>query len=411
MKLFTKSVLALLGTLFWLTTTWLYATNSVLAHGSMEDPVSRVYHCFLEGPENPLSAACRAAVEAGGTQQFYDWNGVNLLAADQHRELIPDGQLCGAGKESHSGLDLARADWTAQPMAADANGNYEFVFLATAPHSTKYFDFYVTKDNYDPTQPLKWSDLEDAPFCHITSVTLQDGRYRMSCPLPPNKSGKHLIYNIWQRDDSAEAFYTCMDVEFTDAGMPSATPTPAGPTATPAPGSTPTPTPPPPTFTPIAPTQTAPSSASCQVDYTVTSDWGSGFNADIAVINNANVPINGWTLTWSFPGNQTVTSLWNGKVTQIGSGVLVNNENWNAQIGAGGEHVHVGFAASYSGANQSPAAFLLNGQLCRNGGAASTPIAPPSTATPSLPTPNATTPASTPTPTPKAKTYLPLVQR
>jgi chitin binding protein len=35
------------------------------AHGSMTGPVSRVSACFAEGPENPRSAACKAAVKAG----------------------------------------------------------------------------------------------------------------------------------------------------------------------------------------------------------------------------------------------------------------------------------------------------------------------------------------------------------
>ena len=42
------------------------------AHGSMESPVSRVLNCRLENPENPHSEACKAAVEAGGTQPLYE---------------------------------------------------------------------------------------------------------------------------------------------------------------------------------------------------------------------------------------------------------------------------------------------------------------------------------------------------
>lgn len=55
----------------------LFLPQAAHAHGSMETPPSRVYGCFLEGPENPKSAACKAAVAAGGTQALYDWNGVN----------------------------------------------------------------------------------------------------------------------------------------------------------------------------------------------------------------------------------------------------------------------------------------------------------------------------------------------
>ncbi len=197
--------------------------QQILAHGSIETPISRVYNCYLEGPENPQTAACQAVVDEGGTQPLYDWNAVSRLAGGNHQDIIPDGELCSAGNHKYRGLDLARDDWPTQTITADANGNYEFVYYATAPHSTDYFEFYVTKEDYDPLQPLKWSDLEDEPFCRNTDVALVNGRYHMTCPLPQNKSGKHVIYNIWQRDDSDEAFYACSDVIFGDGPAPTST--------------------------------------------------------------------------------------------------------------------------------------------------------------------------------------------
>jgi chitin-binding protein len=32
--------------------------------------------------------------------------------------------------------------------------------------------------------------------------------------LPAGKTGRHLIYVIWQRSDSPEAFYSCSDVTY-----------------------------------------------------------------------------------------------------------------------------------------------------------------------------------------------------
>lgn len=210
----TKSFL-LYSCLFIYVVSFVFVVQEAFGHGTMETPVSRIYNCFLENPENPKSDACKAVVEEGGTQALYDWNGVNQgNANDMHREIIPDGKLCSAGKELFKGMDLARNDWHTTMIAPDGNGNYEFVFIATAPHSTEYFRFYVTEDGYNPLDPLKWADLEDTPFCTINDVVLENGRYRMNCPFPQGKSGKHVIYTIWQRDDSQEAFYTCTDVEF-----------------------------------------------------------------------------------------------------------------------------------------------------------------------------------------------------
>ncbi|MEU2658088.1 lytic polysaccharide monooxygenase [Streptomyces sp. NPDC007325] len=186
------------------------AGSPAFAHGSMTDPVSRVAACYAEGPESPSSAACKAAVAASGAQAFYDWNAVNIAnAAGQHRQLIPDGKLCSAGNDKYRGLDLARADWPASKLAA---GKHTFRYKGTAPHKGS-FELYVTKDGYDPSQPLKWSDLEAQPFVTVTDPGMQNGDYVFEGTVP-EKSGRHLIYSIWQRSDSPEAFYTCSDVVF-----------------------------------------------------------------------------------------------------------------------------------------------------------------------------------------------------
>ncbi|MBT3151798.1 lytic polysaccharide monooxygenase [Streptomyces sp. CHD11] len=181
------------------------------AHGSMGDPVSRVAQCYAEGPESPRSAACRAAVAAGGTQALYDWNGVRIGdAGGRHQELIPDGKLCSAGDEAFKGLDLARADW---PATAVNSGSYTFKYRVTAPHKGT-FKVYITKPGYDPSQPLAWNDLDLAnPVATSTDPAASGGFYTFNGTLP-ERSGKQLLYAVWQRSDSPEAFYSCSDVAF-----------------------------------------------------------------------------------------------------------------------------------------------------------------------------------------------------
>ncbi|MFB7408895.1 lytic polysaccharide monooxygenase [Streptomyces sp. NPDC056202] len=202
------------------------ASGPAFAHGSMTDPVSRVSACYAEGPESPKSAACKAAVAASGTQAFYDWNAVNIAnAAGKHRDLIPDGKLCSAGNDKYKGLDLARADWPASKLDS---GAHTFRYKGTAPHRGS-FELYVTKDGYDPSKPLKWSDLEAEPFATVTDPRMESGDYVFQGTVP-KKSGRHLIYSIWQRSDSPEAFYTCSDVVFgKDSGGTAPAPTASAP--------------------------------------------------------------------------------------------------------------------------------------------------------------------------------------
>lgn len=112
-------------------------------------------------------------------------------------------------------------------------------------------------------------------------------------------------------------------------------------------GTTPPPTSPPPTTPP-------PSGGGCSAAFTDSSDWGSGFTGSVAVENNGSAGINGWTVKLTFPGNQTVTSLWNGSYTQSGSTVTVKNASNNGSIGAGAG-TSFGFNADYSDGNGAPA--------------------------------------------------------
>ncbi|MEU9436942.1 lytic polysaccharide monooxygenase [Streptomyces sp. NPDC048252] len=193
------------------------------AHGSMGDPVSRVAQCYAEGPENPKSDACRAAVAAGGTQALYDWNGIRIGDANgRHQELIPDGRLCSANNEEFKGLDLARADW---PATSVGSGSYTFKYRVTAPHKGT-FKVYLTKAGYDPAGPLAWSDLDlEHPVATATDPVASGGFYTFSGTLP-ERSGRQLLYAVWQRSDSPEAFYSCSDVTF--AGTNTNTGTGAG---------------------------------------------------------------------------------------------------------------------------------------------------------------------------------------
>ncbi|MFD4553831.1 lytic polysaccharide monooxygenase [Streptomyces sp. NPDC058469] len=214
------------------------AATPAAAHGSMGDPVSRVSQCYAEGPEHPSSDACKAAVAAGGTQALYDWNGIRIGDANgQHQTLIPDGKLCSANNEEFKGLDLARADW---PATSVSSGSYTFKYRVTAPHKGT-FKVYITKSGYDPAQPLAWADLDlEHPVATSTDPVASGGFYTFSGALP-QRSGKQLLYAIWQRSDSPEAFYSCSDVSFGGsgtgangggtAGSSTPTPAPAAPTA------------------------------------------------------------------------------------------------------------------------------------------------------------------------------------
>ena len=101
----------------------------------------------------------------------------------------------------------------------------------------------------------------------------------------------------------------------------------------------------------------------CSVSYNI-NDWGSGATVSITIKNNGSSAINGWSLAWTFPGNQKITNMWNASYTANGSQITATNAAWNSTIPANGS-VNFGFNISYSGSNAKPSSFTLNGQACQ----------------------------------------------
>jgi len=107
---------------------------------------------------------------------------------------------------------------------------------------------------------------------------------------------------------------------------------------------------------PVKTTTTNPTSSN-NVKYTILNDWGAGATCEVKI--NATSAINGWSVSWTFSGNQKITNLWAGKFSQNGADVKVTNESWNANIPANGS-VSFGFNISYSGSNGVPGDIKLN---------------------------------------------------
>jgi chitodextrinase len=103
-----------------------------------------------------------------------------------------------------------------------------------------------------------------------------------------------------------------------------------------------------------------------------TSDWGTGFEAGYTITNAMSVPLSSWTLKFTLPANEHVTSLWNGTLTTSGNTYTVTNLSWNAPL-APGTTASVGFDASTTGTFANPTACTLNGNPCDG---SADPIAP-----------------------------------
>jgi cellulose 1,4-beta-cellobiosidase len=121
--------------------------------------------------------------------------------------------------------------------------------------------------------------------------------------------------------------------------------------------------------------QAAAQTPACQVTYTQTWVGGNGFGADIRITNNGPAITNGWTLLFNFPNGQRLQNGWPVSFTQpAGSSqvTVASNADWNRSIGSG-QSFTAGFNGTFSGANNPPAQFTLNGTVCNGGTTSNTP--------------------------------------
>ncbi|WP_026932200.1 cellulase family glycosylhydrolase [Glycomyces tenuis] len=117
----------------------------------------------------------------------------------------------------------------------------------------------------------------------------------------------------------------------------------------------------------------------CDVDYEVESEWPGGFTANVTVANLGE-PLDGWDLSWRFPSGQRVTQAWNAEVSAADGQVTAADLGYNARI-ASNDSTSFGFVGTWSGSNDSPMEFTLNGVVCNGDGAPTTSPPPGGDAT------------------------------
>lgn len=174
----------------------------------------------------------------------------------------------------------------------------------------------------------------------------------------------------------------------TDPGPVDSSPT-ASTQPTEQPEEQPTPTPDP---DPADPTP-GPTPISVSVDWQVVSQWDTGYQAAIRLVNSANAALPSWNLQFDLSGS--IQSWWDVTLSSSSATRTATGASWNASIPAGGS-VSFGFIGAYPGGPPEPTSCRLNGQACVFAGVSQPPSGPPSEPSPEPPLPPE--PPSTPLP-------------
>lgn len=220
--------LVLLATATMLVLTVLPATEAS-AHGTSISPMSRHYSCWKRWGndfQNPAMATqdpmCWQAWQAD-TNAMWNWNGLYREGvAGNHQAALPDNQLCSGGHTSggrYNALDNPGA-WT----MTNLSNNFTFQTHDAARHGADYYKIYVTRQGYNAlTDALDWGDLELVtttrrylPGEGTTSTEPGLNGVTVSFPVSaPGRTGRHIVFMIWQASHLDQSFYACADVNFT----------------------------------------------------------------------------------------------------------------------------------------------------------------------------------------------------
>jgi glucuronyl esterase-like protein/cellulose binding protein with CBM2 domain/putative Ig domain-containing protein len=101
----------------------------------------------------------------------------------------------------------------------------------------------------------------------------------------------------------------------------------------------------------------------CHVTYTRNSEWPGNFTAQVVIANTGTTAINGWSVTFTFPGDQKVTANFNGGLSMSGENATLTNASYNATIAAGASTTD-GFQGTFTSNDASPTSFAVNGSPC-----------------------------------------------
>nr|WP_081913211.1 PQQ-dependent sugar dehydrogenase [Glycomyces sp. NRRL B-16210] len=92
---------------------------------------------------------------------------------------------------------------------------------------------------------------------------------------------------------------------------------------------------------------TDPTGDACTATINIVSDWGSGWQGNVTV--TAVEGLDNWSLQWTWPGDQAITSHWNADLNTTGTSVTATDVGWNGTIAAGQSLEVFGFIATGAG--------------------------------------------------------------
>ncbi|MBN2977738.1 N-acetylglucosamine-binding protein GbpA [Pseudomonas lactucae] len=183
----------------------LIPAQSAQAHGYLNDPPSRAFQC-----QKGLNKDCGGAqYEPQSVGETFKGFPAGVGGAPLQGPM--DGKIASGGIGLFSAMDAQSANRWYQTEIKDRNINFDWKYTAAHP-ATKH-EYFITRNGWNPNEPLKRASFDGTPFCAVDGGNvLPVSGDKHACVIPQDKSGPHVILGVWTVGDTDAAFYNVVDV-------------------------------------------------------------------------------------------------------------------------------------------------------------------------------------------------------
>nr|BFD42917.1 N-acetylglucosamine-binding protein GbpA [Pseudomonas sp. FFPRI_1] len=206
------------------------AAQQASAHGYIESPKSRAFMCHSDGGK--LNANCGAVTYEPQSTEYIGRPGEGAIShyPSSAQACTGDFTKCGPANGTIPAGGLARFSelneqsatrWTKNTIKP---GPQTFTWLYKAGHATRYWQFYITKKDWNPNQPLTRDSFEktpllDEPWPALNVPAPAGGRTQHTVNIPSDRSGYHVLLATWKVHDTDATFYQVVDLNIDNGAV------------------------------------------------------------------------------------------------------------------------------------------------------------------------------------------------
>jgi chitin-binding protein len=188
----------------------LLCAANVWGHGYVFEPQSRAFACSRVAGNTPSNFNC------GDRAQFEPQSIENTKGGLRGGAIPADGQLASNGVSGFGPLDVQTATrWAKMDIQAGlVNFKWRFTAAHRTPNGPTGFQYFITRQNWDPNQPLTRNSFDLNPFCTIDGMDRQPATEVTHPCNVPSRTGYQVILATWDVADTTNGFISVIDVMF-----------------------------------------------------------------------------------------------------------------------------------------------------------------------------------------------------